>query len=720
MLPLVGTTINASLSAVEAVFDGYQYGLRFEFFVGLPAILKAEPFKGTYISGTGHPYRHFWLLKELVVDAHIEALAAAVVTGRVSRISALVEHPLLYEDQTALTERAVERLRQVIAEARQQPVPRAFVHGFNGQLYPLKNGGFMSVTAFHRGAIAVARRSGGKYAPSCRGWLVARASADLFKDELVRELQLTEREAASIVVMDGEYEFKENSHGSEPWIRVSGKVPEPRGLPGEDEVAGALLATVDAFRDDHGEESFAPVNLDHYPIKDYQAAGIRFLIPRSSALLADDPGLGKTRQAVIAAFIKLQSILSRADDTYDADDTTGKARDATFVAEEKEHCGPGTQAPGTEFGARRNQILIIAPASLVINWQREIHMVFPTATTVVRDYDPMAEWVICNYELLGRLTLFAHRFAVMVVDEAHYLKEPAAERTRLTFEIAARVPVRYLLTGTPVLNREAELHTLLHLSGHPIGLLPLNEFQATYAGSHVLRNNLGGLISDWMLRRRKNLVLRDLKGRQRQVLRLPLPDAAREEYDALMRDGSKYSLEKVISLRMLLERERVDVIVRFFQDLLPTDKLLVFTEFRETVNLLKRRLTSDASQVVTIVGDDTPAKRQKAIDAFQQNDDVRALVATFGAGATGNNLQAANYVACASLPWTPGLLDQAESRADRQGQTRLVISKIFLFEGTLDDIMWAMLDDKAQVANDIVNAEAVLKRASLLDLLAPA
>jgi len=73
---------------------------------------------------------------------------------------------------------------------------------------------------------------------------------------------------------------------------------------------------------------------------------------------------------------------------------------------------------------------------------------------------------------------------VMIIDEAHRLKEPTAAWTRHGFDIAAKIPNRYLLTGTPVLNRESELHTLLRLSGHPVGKLPLKEFCEQFAGSH--------------------------------------------------------------------------------------------------------------------------------------------------------------------------------------------------------------------------------------------
>ncbi|EGH05547.1 SNF2-related:helicase, partial [Pseudomonas amygdali pv. aesculi str. 0893_23] len=85
--------------------------------------------------------------------------------------------------------------------------------------------------------------------------------------------------------------------------------------------------------------------------------------------------------------------------------------------------------------------------SLIINWQREILMVFPEAQIALQTFDAQADWIIVNYERLGDFVRHAGCFAVMVIDEAHRLKEPTAAWTRHGFDIAAQVQNRYLLTG---------------------------------------------------------------------------------------------------------------------------------------------------------------------------------------------------------------------------------------------------------------------------------
>lgn len=641
--------------SLSAVFDGRSVGIRFERFDGIADVLRHPPFSGYFLGNKEHPYRKHWVFDAVAVDGKAAVLAAAL---------ARAAEPSGFRTPTPA------QIDSSIREAFEHPNPRAFIHGFSARLYPLKSGGFVITSSFHRGLVWLARQARGKYVPACRGWLIPDRSPDLFRDEVIRELQLNATESLAVSVEPGEFEFKQPDSASDVWLTVAGKAPEPVDNASDDErIAGTVLATMQTFAVDARDDSrsFVTSSLDRIavPLHSYQREGIRFLADRSSALLADDPGLGKTRQAIVAAHIKAELIRRES--------------------------------------GQRTQIVIAAPASLLVNWQREIAMLFPDDVVSVRAYSGEARWLVCNFELLSRMADYTGRIAVMVVDEAHYLKETTAERTRLSFQIGAQVPVRYLLTGTPVLNREVELHSLLQLSGHPVGKLPLNEFCDAYAGSKALRNKLGSVISDWMLRRKKSLVLRDLKGRQEQVQYLDLLPEVRKKYQEILADAARYPLDRIVAVRQLLESARALAIEELADSLANDDKLIVFCEYKSTVELLLERLARFG--VVSLTGEDAFRKRQKSVDAFQTDPEIRVLVGTTGAAATGLNLQAANYVTFASLPWTPALRDQAESRADRQGQTRLVISKIMLFKDTLDEMMWSMLSGKAQIASEIIDDE---------------
>ncbi|RMN22955.1 SNF2 family DNA/RNA helicase [Pseudomonas coronafaciens pv. coronafaciens] len=89
--------------------------------------------------------------------------------------------------------------------------------------------------------------------------------------------------------------------------------------------------------------------------------------------------------------------------------------------------------------AQGKPVLVIVLNSLIINWQREILMVFPQAQIAMQTVDANAGWIIVNYERLGDFVMHANRFAVMVIDKAHRLKEPTAAWTRHGFDIAAQV-----------------------------------------------------------------------------------------------------------------------------------------------------------------------------------------------------------------------------------------------------------------------------------------
>ena len=163
----------------------------------------------------------------------------------------------------------------------------------------------------------------------------------------------------------------------------------------------------------------------------HQVEGLAFLLGRRGAILADDMGLGKTRQAVLAM----------------------------------------TEA------APKGPWLVVCPASVKLNWVREIELARPGSTVHVIGQSPPDQfpgWVIVNYDLLGKHIedLLWRNFTGVVFDEAHYLKNHTSQRSRLGRQLlseASSRPVSYLLTGTPLTNRPRDLFVLLQLIDHPLG-----------------------------------------------------------------------------------------------------------------------------------------------------------------------------------------------------------------------------------------------------------
>ncbi|MDR6680242.1 hypothetical protein J2W58_004474 [Pseudomonas psychrotolerans] len=554
-----------------------------------------------------------------------------------------------------------------IAQAQGEPRRDLFVWGMRLRIAPLSGGGVVLSGDYHPGCVAVAKRMRGAFLSVSLAWRVP-TSPELLRSNLILELGLLEEQFEMVDVLQELLSDGSISTARDVTAISIGGPPQERSTSpdAEDSEADVYLAAVPDIAKTNWTVEAIERELAPYSLMPHQPAGIRHLLQRTSALLADDMGLGKSRQAVIAA---------------------------------------GIQAAG-------ERILVVVLASLVINWEREIQAVYPDARIARQRYQADAQWVIVNYERLGDFVAIADQFAVMIIDEAHRLKEPTAAWTRNGFDIAAKVPNRYLLTGTPVLNRESELHTLLRLSGHPIGQLTLAEFCERFVGSPEFRQALRAEISDWMLRRRKD-VLPDLKGKQRQTVPVVLDELQQREYDAI-RKADRPVFARLGQLRQLLERVKVPVVMELLAELDPQDKAILFCEYKETVATLQQLCEAAGLGCVTLVGTDSVTKRQKGIDRFQQDADCRVFIGTTSAAGTGNNLTAANYVFFLGLPWTPGLQDQAEDRAYRNGQRRLVVVKIPLVENSIDLQLWQMLKDKRRIASDLIEPDAAEKARSEL------
>lgn len=563
-----------------------------------------------------------------------------------------------------------ESFSSKLDSSRAKPISAAYVADVQVRIAAMAGGKVLARGDYHPGLVAIYRRMGGSYLGPSKAWKMV-CTVEALRNNLIDGLGLTEDQ---VQVLDGQHELLEDGAlvQAREWqsIAVGGERPEPSGE-SEESVNEVYLASIPQITPISWTPQALEQTLNQYQLYDYQRTGVAHLVRRSSALLADDMGLGKTRQAIVAAHIQ----------------------------------------------AKGRPILIVCLASLIINWSREILAVCPDANISMQTADPSAQWVIINYERLGQFVTTASLYNVMVIDEAHRLKDPTAEWTRHAFDIASKVPNRYLLTGTPVLNRESELHTLLRLSGHPIGLMSLKAFCEQFAGSSEFRASLRMLLSDWMLRRTKD-VLVNLKGKQRQTLASQMSPKDRREYQEVFH-SDKTPLARIGALRSMLERFKSRTIVDLVRELDTQDKVIIFCEFIETVEWLNSELANQGINCVTLTGKHSATRRQKAVDQFQGDESIRVFIGTTAAAGTGINLTAANYVFFASLPWTPALQDQAEDRAYRNGQLRMVIVKIPLIEDSIDQGLWTMLAAKRAVARDLIEPEddsekAQLELASLL------
>ncbi|WP_324809780.1 DEAD/DEAH box helicase [Ralstonia pickettii] len=552
---------------------------------------------------------------------------------------------------------------QKIKAAFAAPDPDLFAPGLDVQLFPVRGGGYACLFKFDHVLLRAVQALGGGFLRNKNAWRlrqelpeilgVFEAQAGVRRDHVyVHETEIVLEALASL------------SEADKPSLSVGGMFPEAGARatgdsPGENSILTVVATPLKKLW--VNEVQLAEAATAH-GLYDYQEGGVRHLLGYSSALLADDMGLGKSRQAVVAA---------------------------TLVQGE---------------GA----VLVICPANLRINWQREIHAVDPGARVVIAGDGAdwaTAEWLVVNYERLGGVVQAINdrvvQFRVMLCDEAHYLKEPDSTRTRNAFLLSKHIDRRFLLTATPVLNRESELHTLLRLAGHPIGGIPLGDFLGEFAGKPELRKTLSDRVSEWMLRRRKD-VLKTLKGKSHQVQYVDLAKDEMDEYRKALADDDQVALVKIGKLRRMLECLKAGWLIQTISSLNEDDKAIVFCEFIDSVEFLVEEFAKAGIKAVSYVGDDTVIRKQKAVDSFMVDAQTRVFVGTTRAAGVGLNLTAANYVFFASLPWTAAAQRQAEDRAYRNGQTRHVTVMIPLVSSTIDEQVIELIKHKEGIEQDLL------------------
>ncbi len=440
------------------------------------------------------------------------------------------------------------------------------------------------------------------------------------------------------------------------------------------------------------------MDLSPYSLYPHQTAGVQFLAQRGRAILADDMGLGKTRQAIVAI----------------------------------------NQAAPT--GA----VLVICPASLKLNWAREIHMVDAGAAVEVvgvpgQNADS-ARWVVVNYDMLARHAdrLRGIAWAGVIIDEAHFIKN-ASQRTSQVLKIigvsdskrdAPIGPQRvFLLTGTPMPNRPRDLFNLLRAVGHPSARSFLS-FARRYCGAY--RNDYGWvtdgasnipelnlLLKEVMLRRKKDEVL-DLPPKIRSWV--PVQTEAASAWKAYSdfiswfqnsdptRPNDTEFLARITKLRLALHKAKHAACAERIRDVLASgQKVIVFTTFTEGITRHKKTLGDKA---VTITGADTVRQRMAATDAFQNDPAVQVALCNLIAGGVGLNLTAATHVIFQDLDWVPANHLQAEDRCYRIGQKRQVTVEYLLADGTLDGYIAQLLEAKLKLVHAVESDE--LPDASIL------
>lgn len=417
----------------------------------------------------------------------------------------------------------------------------------------------------------------------------------------------------------------------------------------------------------------------------FQREGVAWLRDKAAALLADDMGLGKTLQSIAWA-----------------------------------------SAPGKD----RLPALVVCPAFLKLNWEREIHRARPNDLVQVLNAGDawpgrLADWTILNYDLLVRYNkeLTASPFHTAILDEVHYIKNLRAQRTRQALGSLLHIPNRLAVTGTPILNGPAELFPVMAF----LGFMRLQEhslFLERYTDEPEARGrpkggrNLQELhqkLLPVMLRRRKEDVLKQLPPKLQAELLVPISNAA--EYDRAQRDFLSWlaaqkgieamdraaraeALVRMNHLRQLAALGKVEVADDFSRDCSPPDhKYVIFSSFKEPLEKLHALKGGNS---VLYTGELSTTQRQALVDRFQNEPIPCYFLGTIGSAGLGITLTKADRVIFLDLPWTPGGKVQAEDRTHRIGQDNKVNVINLLARNTIDERMAEILAEKDVLIQQVI------------------
>lgn len=428
------------------------------------------------------------------------------------------------------------------------------------------------------------------------------------------------------------------------------------------------------------------------------------------------------------------------------------------------------------------RVLVICPAFLRLNWRRELErwLVRPFRIHVVQgdDWRSTAEIVVVNYDVLSRHgdALRAQEWDLLIVDEAHALKNPKALRTQQVLgkwdrdpaKALAPIPAkrRLFLTGTPILNRPIELWPLLRqldpdglgrswqrfVDRYCGGARP-SRFGVDVSGASNLEELQIRLREQCMVRRRKADVLTELPPKRRQVLAIPPNGAAakvaaenevwarHEEamedakaavelakasedpavYAAAverLRQAARVAFTEIARVRHETALAKVPHVVEHVRECLEDGrKLVVFSHHKDVLDGIRE----GAGDVVSVraTGDDSQEDRQAAVDRFQTDPSCRVFFGTIAACGMGITLTAAAHVVFAELDWVPAMVTQAEDRLHRIGQDEPVLVQHIVLDGSLDARMAKVLVAKQAMADRALDVEVAQEVALPSEAQAP-
>ncbi|XP_053554213.1 DNA annealing helicase and endonuclease ZRANB3 isoform X2 [Bombina bombina] len=398
-------------------------------------------------------------------------------------------------------------------------------------------------------------------------------------------------------------------------------------------------------------------------------------------------------------------------------------------------------------------LLIVVPSSLKYPWIEELEKwipeLCPEDITVIENKTDVGKMSSCKVTVLGYglLTsdaqtlidaLYKQHFRVVLVDESHYMKSRNASRSKLLSPIVQKASRALLLTGTPALGRPEELYMQIDAL-FPRMFGTWTDYAKKYCNAHVRyfgnrtqwdyrgASNLGELhqrLSSIMIRRMKNEVLTQLPPKIRQRIPFDLPkevakemNSSFEEWERMMRVPDSIAHENsnpFIQVMGLITRmykqtaiAKAGAVKDYIKMMLENDKLkfLVFAHHLTMLQACTEAVIEGKVRYIRIDGSVPSSERIHLVHQFQNDPETRVAILSIQAAGQGLTFTAATHVVFAELYWDPGHIKQAEDRAHRIGQSNSVHIHYLIAKGTLDTLMWGMLNRKANVTGSTLNGK---------------
>ncbi|MDB5252234.1 MAG: helicase [Flaviaesturariibacter sp.] len=462
------------------------------------------------------------------------------------------------------------------------------------------------------------------------------------------------------------------------------------------------IRTVDTIKEIEPPAALQPI------LRPYQVAGYQWLNYLQEVswggILADDMGLGKTVQAL--------SYLQHYHDT----------------------------------GHEDMKVLVVCPTTLIYNWENEIRKFTPTLTYHIH-HGPQR---LRSAEELGQFNIIITTYGTLrsdiktfiqvpldyaVLDESQAIKNPQSKVTKAAALLNAKH--RICMSGTPLQNNTFDIYAQMNfLNPGMLGTMeffrqefsiPIDKF-----GEKEQKDHLKKLLYPFILRRTKEQVAKDLPEKTEMVLWCEMGDEQRRIYDAYRNDfrarilgtideqGIHKSqltiLQGLMKLRQICDSPailnepepfgnhsiKLEELAREIAENIGDHKALVFSQFLGMLGLIREKLTEAGIRYEYFDGSTSAPDREKAIQSFQKDSEVRVFLISLKAGGVGLNLTAADYVYIVDPWWNPAVEQQAIDRTHRIGQTKNIFAYRMICKDTIEDKIMQLQERKRLLAKELI------------------